>query len=110
MKLNVKVNLELDRIELQQEGPRMNIPRAYLLEFLQALMRGEDCAFHECKRVTFLPRSVTISDSRILGSPFKVAVLQRNSIPRLVAGLIPHLDSSYVGKTDQQELDTYIKG
>ncbi len=106
-KLNILVAEE--HIEIEQEGPRMKVPRAYLLDMLQSLMREETSHYYQCQRVTFAPRSVTLSDSRKLGESFTIAVLQRSSVPKLVLGLLPHLDQSYVGREEQLEIDAYIK-
>lgn len=106
-KLNVLVREE--SIQIDQGGPELKVPRAFLLEMLQALMRECNTHYYQCQRVTFAPRSVTLSDSRKLGEPFTIAVLQRSSVPKLVLGLLPHLDQSYVGREDQLEIDAYVK-
>lgn len=106
-KLNVVVNGEW--IDIDQGGPGMRLPRAYLFDMLLPLMREQTEHYYQCQRVTFAPRSCTLSDSRKLGEPFTVAVLQRTSVPKLVLGLLPHIDQSYLGKEDHLEIDAYLK-
>lgn len=107
-KLSIEVRDEF--VHFTQEG-RMTIPRCYLYELVETLMNPLDeglVYYYHSYGVAFGSRSCRLIRSTLAGCPETVATLKRSSIPKLVAGLVPHLDGSYLGATERENIDHYL--